>query len=272
VAKDFKQWYGIDYDDTFSPVVKAATIHLVLSLALSQNWSLHQLDLQNVFLHGVLEEEIYMKQPPSFSSPTHPGYVCKLDKAIYGLKHAPRAWYSCLSTKLIQLGFRTSNADTSLFIFRRGSVQIFLLIYVDDIIVASSCDQAIDALLNDLWSDFALKDLGQLSYFLGIVVRLCSDGIILTQEKYTNDILCRAVCNIGSQCACLLPLMRNSPSLTVICYLLRMQHLSKVLWGPSISHPHSPRHLLLRQQGLPVSSCAHYSTLVCYEMYFALSA
>lgn len=85
VAKGFKQWYGIDYEDTFSPVVKAATTHLVLSVAVSKGWSLRQLDVQNAFLHGILEE-VYMQQPPGYADKTHPNYVCKLDKALYGLK------------------------------------------------------------------------------------------------------------------------------------------------------------------------------------------
>jgi hypothetical protein len=86
VAKDFKQRYGIDYDDTFSPVVKFSTIQLVLSLFVSQGWSIHQLDVQNAFLHGVLEQKVYMKQPLGFLDPSRPTYHCKLDKALYGLK------------------------------------------------------------------------------------------------------------------------------------------------------------------------------------------
>jgi hypothetical protein len=86
VAKGFKQRYRIDYEDTFSPVVKAATIHIVLSIAFSRGWSLRQLDVQNAFLHGVLEEEVYMRQPPGYEDTQHPGYVCKLGKAIYGQK------------------------------------------------------------------------------------------------------------------------------------------------------------------------------------------
>ncbi|KAK1611308.1 hypothetical protein QYE76_034981 [Lolium multiflorum] len=91
VAKVFKQRYGIEYEDTFSPVVKAATIRLVLSISVSRGWSLRQLDVNNAFLHGVLKEEVYMKQPPCFESSANPAYVFKLDKALYGLKQAPRA-------------------------------------------------------------------------------------------------------------------------------------------------------------------------------------
>ena len=94
VAKGFKQRYGIDYEDTFSPVVKAATIRLVLSIVVSRGWSLRQLDVQNAFLHGVMEEEVFMKQPPGFEDRQNPLHVCKLDKALYGLNQAPRAWYS----------------------------------------------------------------------------------------------------------------------------------------------------------------------------------
>jgi histone deacetylase 1/2 len=115
VAKEFKQRYGIDYEDTFSPVVKAATIRLVLSIAVTKGWSLRQLDVQNAFLHGVLEEEVYMYQPPGYTDKIHPSYVCKLNKALYGLKQAPRAWYARLCNKLVRLGFISSKEDTSLF-------------------------------------------------------------------------------------------------------------------------------------------------------------
>jgi hypothetical protein len=168
VVKGFKQRYGIDYEDTFSLVVKAATIRIVLSIAVTKGWCLRQLDVQNAFLHQVLEEEVYMNQPPGYEDPKFPNHVCRLDKAIYGLKQAPQAWYSRLSTKLVQLGFETSKADTSLFIYKKGSTTIYLLIYVDDIVVASSSNEANEAMLADLKQEFALKDLGPLHYFLGI--------------------------------------------------------------------------------------------------------
>jgi hypothetical protein len=118
-------------------------------------------------------------------------HVCKLDKTLYGLKQAPRAWYASLSSKLQDLGFSASKADTSLCFYNKGGVSIYMLIYVDDIVVASSSDQAVDALLRDLGMAFALKDLGELHYFLGIEVKRDQKGVILSQEKYANELLAR---------------------------------------------------------------------------------
>jgi hypothetical protein len=125
VAKGFKQRYDIDYEDTFSPVVKAATIRAILSIAMSKNWTLRKLDVHNAFLHGVLKEEVYMRQPPGYEDKRHPDYVCKLDKALYGLKQAPQAWFSGSSQKLMQLGFKGSKADTSLLHLRKGDNNVF---------------------------------------------------------------------------------------------------------------------------------------------------
>ena len=108
---------------------------------------MRQLDVQNAFLHGVLEEEVYMRQPPGFEDAKFPNYVCRLDKAIYGLKQAPRAWYSRLSSKLFDLGFKASKSDALLFIYSMSNTIIFMLIYVDDIIVTGSSMEVIVALL-----------------------------------------------------------------------------------------------------------------------------
>jgi hypothetical protein len=115
--------------------------------------------------------------------------MCKLDKTLYGLKQAPRVWYSKLSNKLKVLGFMASKVDTSLFIYNKKCVIMFLLVYVDDIIITSSNPAAVDALLQDLQSELALKDLGNLHYFLGIRVSKQGDGIVLSQEKYAMDLL-----------------------------------------------------------------------------------
>jgi histone deacetylase 1/2 len=132
-----------------------------------------------------------MKQPPGFEHPAAPRYLCKLDKALYGLKQAPRAWYSRLSAKLQEFGFIPSKGDTSLFLYNKSGVTIFVLVYVDDIIVTSSSNDAISVLLKSLTAHFAIKDLGDLHYFLGIEVRRLRDGLLLTQEKYAHDLLTR---------------------------------------------------------------------------------
>jgi hypothetical protein len=192
VGKGFKQCYDIDYEDMFSHVVKVAKIQMVLSIAVSRGWSLRQLDVQNVFLHGVLEEEVYMRQPPGYKDTQQLNYVCRLDKAIYGMKQVPHAWYLQLSSKLEKLGFTPSKGDTSLLLLSNKQVTMFVLVYVDDIIVASSSQCATNVLLKNLEDDFALKDLGDLHYFLGIEVTKTKEGILLTQDKYANELLKRA--------------------------------------------------------------------------------
>jgi histone deacetylase 1/2 len=192
VAKGFKQRYGLDYADTFSPVVKPTTIRLLLSLAVTRGWSLRQLDIQNAFLHGVLEEEVYMRQPPGFVDPSCPQHLCRLEKALYGLKQAPRAWHARLGSVLRTHGFVPSTADTSLFLFQRPQLTVYLLVYVDDIIVISSSESATDRLVTALGADFAVKDLGKLHYFLGLEVTHCDAGLTLTQQKYSLDLLRRS--------------------------------------------------------------------------------
>jgi hypothetical protein len=139
----------------------------------------------------VLNEDVYMQQPPGFVDAKYPNYICKLDKSLYGLKQAPQAWFSRLSSKLIQLGFIASKADVSLFIFNKANIQIYMLIYVGDIIIISSSMRATNKLLLQLQEDFAIKDLGSLHYFLGIEVAHHPDRLVLTQRKYIRDLLAK---------------------------------------------------------------------------------
>ena len=118
VLRGFTQRPGIDYDETFSPVVKPATVRVVLSLALSQDWPIHQLDVKNAFLHGTLTETVYCIQPTGFVDSSRPDFVCRLNKSLYGLKQAPRAWHHRFASHLISLGFVEAKSDTSLFIYR----------------------------------------------------------------------------------------------------------------------------------------------------------
>uniref|UniRef100_A0A2N9GK89 Reverse transcriptase Ty1/copia-type domain-containing protein n=1 Tax=Fagus sylvatica TaxID=28930 RepID=A0A2N9GK89_FAGSY len=189
VAKGFHQQYGVDFDETFSPVIKPPTVRLVLSLAVSLNWPLRQLDVKNAFLHGALKEEVYMTQPQGYIDSQHPSHVCKLLKSIYGLKQAPRAWFESFTSQLLHLGFSASTADSSLFIYKNDNIIAYLLLYVDDIVLTSNTPTFLDHLIAQLSKIFDLKDLGQLHYFLGLQVTRTSAGLHLNQAKYASDLL-----------------------------------------------------------------------------------
>ena len=132
-----------------------------------------------------------MSQPPRYQHPSYPTHVCKLNKAIYGLKQAPRAWFSRLSSRFLQLGSHGSLSDTSLFIYKSKSFTMFILIYVDDIIITCSNPTEIDELLILPQCDFAIKDLGKLNYFLGVEVIPNAHGILLSQQRYIVNLLKR---------------------------------------------------------------------------------
>lgn len=156
----------MDYQDTFSPVLKPTTIILVLSLVVSRGWHHRQIGISNVFLYGLLNEEVYMQQQLNFENPQYPTFVCKMNKEPYGLKQSPRAWFSRLSAKLHHLGFSPSKVDTSFFVFHAVNVSIYMLVYVDDIVIVGSSQLAIDQLIRALSSLFPLRDLSRLNYFL----------------------------------------------------------------------------------------------------------
>lgn len=186
------QQVGIDCGETFSPVVKPATIRTVLSIALSQGWAVHQLDVTNAFLHGHLNETVYMYQPMGFRDRNFPDYVCSLKKSLYGLKQAPRAWYHRFTDYVLTLGFLHSRCDASLFTLHQGNDTAYLLLYVDDILLVTSSTALRTNLMAKLSAEFAMKDLGPLSYFLGISVTRNRNTMFLSQQSYANDIISRA--------------------------------------------------------------------------------
>lgn len=192
VARGNQQSEGLDFTETFSPVVKQPTLRVVLSLAVHNHWSIRQLDVSNAFLHGPLEEEVYMRQPQGYVDPQRPSHVCKLKKALYGLRQAPRAWFALFSKFLVTLGFANSMADTSLFVYHKDTVLVYVLIYVDDIIVTGNNSIFISELLVALKGQFAIKDLGELHYFLGIEVLRNNNSLYLYQTTYALELLNKA--------------------------------------------------------------------------------
>ncbi|XP_019096651.1 PREDICTED: uncharacterized protein LOC109130950 [Camelina sativa] len=130
-----------------------------------------------------------MSQPPGFVDADRPDYVCRLKKAIYGLKQASRAWYMELKNYLLVMGFVNSVVDTSLFILRRGSSIVYMLVYVDDILVTGNDKPLLRQTLDSLATRFSVKDHEDLSYFLGIEACRDETGLHLTQKKYISDLL-----------------------------------------------------------------------------------
>ncbi|GJV62128.1 ribonuclease H-like domain-containing protein [Tanacetum coccineum] len=192
VANGSTQIVGIDVDETFSPVVKPATIRTVLSLAISRHWPVHQLDVKNAFLHGSLSETVYMHQPPGFRDPRHPDHVCLLQRSLYGLKQAPRAWFQRFAAYAARVGFLHSRCDSSLFIYRQGSDTAYLLLYVDDIVLTASSTALLQRIIASLHAEFSMTDLGPLNYFLGVSVTRNTSGMFLSQQKYATEVLERA--------------------------------------------------------------------------------
>ncbi|XP_019089093.1 PREDICTED: uncharacterized protein LOC109127935 [Camelina sativa] len=193
VAKGYTQREGIDFTDTFSPVAKMATVKMIFSLAPKMQWFLHQLDISNAFLNGDLDEEIYMKLPPGYAELQgevfSPNAVCRLHKSIYGLKQASRQWFLKFKTTLVGFGFDTCHGDHTLFMKEDNGQFLVVLVYVDDILIATM-DSALAYTLRDQLSlVFQLRDLGTPKYFLGIEIARNDEGICLTQRKYVLDLL-----------------------------------------------------------------------------------
>ncbi|KAK1441129.1 hypothetical protein QVD17_06967 [Tagetes erecta] len=188
VAKGYSQKEGIDFDETFSPVVKMVTVRTVFSLAVQNSWPLYQLDVDNAFLYGHLNEEVYMKPPEGYYSHNETR-VCKLKRSLYGLKQASRMWNEKLVGVLIDYGFLQSRCDHSLFVKRSGSIIVMALVYVDDIIITGNSLAEINNVKELLNSQFSIKDLGLLKYFLGIEVIRTNDALYLSQRKYCMDLI-----------------------------------------------------------------------------------
>ncbi|GJW21073.1 retrovirus-related pol polyprotein from transposon TNT 1-94 [Tanacetum coccineum] len=151
---------GVDYHETFAPVVKLVTVRTLLAVATKKDWIIHQLDVNNAFLHGDLEEEVYMKIPQGFLKEGETR-VCRLRKSLYGLKQASRNWYHNITSFLLTLNFKQSKADYSLFTYQKEEIYVAILIYVDDVIIVGNNTKKIHQIKKQrqLDDEFSNKDL-----------------------------------------------------------------------------------------------------------------
>ncbi|GJV27384.1 ribonuclease H-like domain-containing protein [Tanacetum coccineum] len=157
-------------------------------LAVQQDWKLFQMDVNNAFLYGTLNEEVYMLPPPGFFK-ENKNKVCKLKKSLYGLKQAPRQWNHKLAKVLFEAGFVQSKNDHSLYIKKEGETCLYLLVYVDDLVLTGNFEVEMNKFKEFLSNKFKIKDLGELKYFLGIEVLRTKSGLCLNQRKYCLEML-----------------------------------------------------------------------------------
>ena len=156
---------GLDFRETFAPVARLEAIRILLAFAASKGFKLYQMDVKSAFLNGVIQEEVYVRQPPGFESPKYPDRVYKLSKALYGLKQAPRAWYARLKTFLLEHGYVMGSVDKTLFTLNHGTDFLLVQIYVDDIIFGGSSHTLVSRFLEMMESEFQMSMMGELTFF-----------------------------------------------------------------------------------------------------------
>jgi len=194
VTRGFEQKYGIDYNETFAPVVKFSTLRLMLAFVAQEDLELHQMDVKTAFLNGDLEEEIFMEQPEGFVDPKASDHICMLLKALYGLKQAPRQWFAKINEFLCRnLSFESCPYDPCLYIRRRSSGVVIIALYVDDLLISGSSLGEVQWLKTEMERRFEMQDCGEAKLCLGleIVRNRSARTLVLHQELYANKVLDR---------------------------------------------------------------------------------
>ena len=188
VAKGYSQKYEIDYDETFSPVVRFSSIRTLLAYAVQRGMMIHQMDVVTAFLNGELNAKIYMQQPTGYIQSGKEQLVCKLKKSLYGLKQSPRCWNGTFREYLNSIGFKESTADQCVFI-RKGRYLSIIAVYVDDLILITETPDEMCNIKSALASRFKMKDMGQLHYCLGVSIVTEYSKIKLSQKQYIQMLL-----------------------------------------------------------------------------------
>ncbi|GJS51796.1 putative ribonuclease H-like domain-containing protein [Tanacetum coccineum] len=180
VAQGYTQEEGIDYDEVFAPVARIEAIRLFLAYASFKDFVVYQMDVKSAFLYGKIEEEVYVCQPPGFEDPDFPDRVYKVEKALYGLHQAPRAWYETLSTYLLDNEFQRGKINKTLFIKRYKGDILLVQVYVDDIIFGSTKKELCIAFEKLMHEKFQMSSIGELIFFLGLQEKQKKDGIFIS--------------------------------------------------------------------------------------------
>ena len=192
MAKGYKQEFGVDYKEVFAPVGRHDTIRLVIVLAAQNSWPIFQLDVKSAFLHGNLEEQVFVDQPPGYIKVKNEHKVYRLKKALYGLKQAPRAWYSRIEAYFLKEGFQKCPYEHTLFVkVSNGGKMLIVCLYVDDLIFTGNDSVMFERFKKSMMVEFEMSDLGMMHYFLGIEVVQSDTGIFISQKKYVREILNR---------------------------------------------------------------------------------
>jgi hypothetical protein len=188
LAQGFSQKEGTDYEETFAPVARLEAIRILLAFFVAKWFKLHQMDVKSAFLNGVLEEEVYVRQPQGFESEKYPHRVYKLRKALYGLKQAPRAWYDRLRGFLFERGFEMGKVDQTLFLLRQVRDILIVHVYVDDIVLGGSSNSLVARFAEDMSKEFEMSMMGELQFFLELQIKQSKEGTFVHQAKYTRTL------------------------------------------------------------------------------------
>jgi hypothetical protein len=181
----------LDFEESFAPIARLESIRILLACDAHHSFKLFQMDVKSVFLNGPIKEEVYVEQPPVFEDDRYPDHVYKLSKALYGLKQAPRAWYECLRDFLISNAFKVGKANPTLFTKTCNGDLFVCQIYVDDLIFDSTNQKSCEKFSRVMMQKFEMSMMGELNYFLGFEVKRLKEGTIISQIKYTQDLLKR---------------------------------------------------------------------------------
>ncbi|CAH2104888.1 unnamed protein product [Euphydryas editha] len=191
VAKGYTQKQGIDYKETFSPVLRYSSLKLLFAISVNLDLNITHLDVTTAFLNGQLNECVYMQLPNNLKNERNVGKVLKLKKAIYGLKQSARAWYKKVENCLQELGYKKSLYESCLFVKVSEKEKTFIALFVDDFFIFSNCNREVDYLKAQLNSKFKLKDLGQLRQCLGMDVVIEKGKLCINQTKFIEKLLCK---------------------------------------------------------------------------------